>query len=57
MCIYINMKLTTKYQTSLEKVNYLKDSVNNCEITCKKQQEQYYFSDLPVILEVNLNKT
>jgi len=44
-------KLTLKYQASLEKVNYLKDSINNCEEICKKQQEQYYFSDLPVVLE------
>lgn len=28
------------------------DGVKNCEEICKKQQEQYYFSDLPVILEV-----
>eukprot|EP00833_Pecoramyces_ruminatium_P015329 jgi/Orpsp1_1/1189361/evm.model.d7180000071428.1 len=44
-------KLTAKYQTSKEKVNYYMDGVKNCEEICKKQQEQYYFSDLPVILE------
>jgi hypothetical protein len=44
-------KLTLKYQASLEKVNHLKDSINICEDICKKQQEQYYFSDLPVVLE------
>jgi len=43
--------LISKYQASIEKVNYYKECVKNCEGVCKKQQEQYYFSDLPVILE------
>ncbi|ORX55529.1 hypothetical protein BCR36DRAFT_188243, partial [Piromyces finnis] len=44
-------KLTAKYQLCLEKVNYAKDGVSICEKICKKHQEQYYLSDLPVILE------
>jgi len=45
--------LTAKYQNCLEKVNIAKDGVSICEKICKKHQEQYYFSDLPVILEVS----
>ncbi|ORX82729.1 hypothetical protein BCR32DRAFT_292449 [Anaeromyces robustus] len=44
-------KINAKYQTTLEKVNCAKDNVNACENICKKQQEKYFFSDLPVILE------